>query len=113
MKNADENTVPSPAKKKYKVRLWNEVEDGWVMSSGVFAISNENNPNPVENRMAATSEHDHGPYRSIIFPTKAANGYWPIMPLYTTLVEGWRIAFENLRQHYRRQLRLREFQVRC
>jgi hypothetical protein len=52
-----------------------------VISSGVLAISDENNPKPVERRNADTSEHDHGPDWSITLPTRAAKGYCPIIPL--------------------------------
>lgn len=33
--------------------------------------------------MEAVREHAQGPYSSIILPTIAANGYWPIIPLGT------------------------------
>lgn len=47
--------------KKKNVRLWKEVVDGCVISSGVLAISSEKNPNPNENKTEAASEQDQGP----------------------------------------------------
>ena len=77
----DPKTVPIPHMKKYSVKRrkleWDEV----LMSSGVFAISKANRPKPDENRPAAMSEQSQGPWVSLILPTTAARGYWPIIPL--------------------------------
>jgi len=63
------------------VSTLNDVFDGAIISSGVFAISAAKRPKPVEKRKEANKAHAQGPYSSITLPTRAANGYWPIMPL--------------------------------
>jgi hypothetical protein len=78
--------VASPATKNNAARSWNELAGGWVISSGVFAISQENRPNPRENSTDAANEQTRGPYTSNILPTTGANGYWPTIPLQGTVV---------------------------
>ena len=68
-------TVPKPAMKKNSVSRSNDDFEGSVISSGVLAISRAKAPKPVENRIEDANEHDHGPYLSIAFPTRAAKGY--------------------------------------
>jgi len=81
-----ENTVPKPAIKKKTVRRRNEVNEGCVISTGVLAISQENNPNPKKNKTEDTSEQAQGPYLSMQFPTIDAKGYWPTIPASTIVV---------------------------
>lgn len=77
-----EATVPSPVRKKHAARTLKEELDGSVISSGVFATSAAKRLKPVVKRMEAVKEHAQGPYSSITLPTIAANGYWPIIPLW-------------------------------
>lgn len=76
-----EETVASPVRKKQAARILKDDLDGAAMSSGVFAISAAKTPKPVEKRTDASKEHAQGPYSSIVLPTRAANGYWPTIPL--------------------------------
>ena len=76
-----EETVPSPIRKKQAARILKDDLDGAAMSSGVFETSAAKRLNPVEKRKEAIKEHAQGPYASITLPTRAANGYWPIIPL--------------------------------
>lgn len=82
-------TVPKPAMKKNSVSRSNDDFEGSVISSGVLAISRAKAPKPVENRIEDANEHDHGPYLSIAFPTRAAKGYWPIIPLHAVEQLDW------------------------
>jgi len=52
-----------------------------VISPVVLTISAAKKLNPVEKRKEAIKEQTQGPYMSIVFPTRAAKGYWPIIPL--------------------------------
>lgn len=76
-----EETAPTPVRKKHAARILKEDWDGSVISSGVFATSTAKRPKPVVKRMEAIKEHAQGPYASTTLPTKAANGYWPTIPL--------------------------------
>jgi hypothetical protein len=76
-----EETVPSPVRKKQAARILKDDWDGPAISSGVFATSAAKKLKPVEKRTEAVKEHAQGPYSSITLPTRAANGYWPIIPL--------------------------------
>lgn len=53
--------MPKPARKKKNANLSNDDWEGAVISSGVFAISSANKPNPVEKRSDEAREHAHGP----------------------------------------------------
>lgn len=78
---AYERTVARPAIPKYSASLLKEDAEEILMPSGVFAISRENKPSPIENSTEARKEHIRGPYLSSTLPTNAANGYWPTIPL--------------------------------
>jgi hypothetical protein len=76
-----EETVPSPVRKKQVARILKDDLDGPAMSSGVLATSAAKRLKPAEKRTEAAKEHAQGPYSSITLPTRAANGYWPTIPL--------------------------------
>jgi hypothetical protein len=76
-----EEAVPSPAIKKQEARTLKDEFDGEVISSEVFATSAAKILKPVVKRKDAIKEHAQGPYLSMTLPTRAANGYWPIIPL--------------------------------
>ena len=98
--------------KKKSVSRSNDDLDGRAISSGVLAISSANAPKPTEKSVDEANEHDHGPYLSIAFPTSAAKGYWPIMPLGCVSIRViYQMTQRYTRKHDSCQLWLSEFEV--
>jgi hypothetical protein len=62
-----------------------------------------------EKRIDARAEHREGPYRSIIFPARAAKGYWLIIALHHGFINQglkWWKGSDDSRDNDCRQLRL-------
>lgn len=75
-----ENTVPSPTIAKYTTILLNTA----VVSTsfgGTSTISYANRPKPSEKHRPAMKEQVRAPLVSRTFPTNAAKGYCPTIPL--------------------------------